>query len=53
MVVGVYYLAMGSHDRMGAGEWMSTVFGSFCTRQLVRVSVCPARSRLRVYSVEK
>jgi hypothetical protein len=53
VVVGGQYLAIGSHDRKAAGEWMSTVFGSFCTRRLVRVSASLAGSILQVYRGEK
>ena len=52
-VVGGQYLAIGSHDRKAAGEWMSTVFGSFCTRRLARVSASLAGSILQVYRGEK
>ena len=38
----------GSVDRGGGAEWKSTRFGSFCTRQLVRVSVGRAGPLLRL-----
>ena len=43
-------LEEGSHDRRGGDESKSTVFGSCCTRQLLRVSACPVGSLLWVYS---
>ena len=49
-VVGGHYLGMGSHDGSGAGESRSTEFGSFCSRQLLRVSACQAGSLLWAYT---
>ena len=43
----------GSRDGGGGAEWKSTRFGSFRTRQLVRVSVGRAGPLLRLWSGEK
>ena len=37
-----------THDRVAGSESKSTMFGSLCTRETVRVSVCPAGRFLRV-----
>ena len=42
-----------SHDWTSRGESKSTIFDSIRTGQSARVSVCPARSIVPVYSVEK
>ena len=52
-VVRGHYLGMGSHDGSGAGESRSTEFGSFCSRQLVRISASTDGPLLRVCRGEK
>ena len=42
----------GTRDWRARGQSKSTLFGPHCTRQLVRVSPCLARSLLSVCAVE-